>query len=341
MKLVIQIPCYNEANTIASVLNDLPIQIEGINEIDILIIDDGSTDNTVEIAQRWGKIHFVRHPKNLGLAKGFEHGLEASLKLGADIIVNTDGDNQYPGQYIPDLIRPILLNQADIVVGDRRTDTIPHFSPLKKILQRWGSWVVRQAAGINKIDATSGFRAFSREAALRLIILTNYTYTLETLIQAGKKGLIISTVPITANPPLRESRLIKSTWSYVKRSAATILKLYVLYEPFKTFMLVSSPFLIVGATLVMRFGILYLLGESGIGRHLQSIIVGTASLIIGFVLVVLGVLGDLISVNRVLIEETLYHQKKEAFKQNDDKFIGEGNKLIALNRSVSHSSESN
>lgn len=311
MKLIIQIPCYNEATTLPKVLSGLPGEISGVNNIEILIVDDGSTDDTAIIARHLNVHHIIRHAQNRGLAAAFQTGLEACLRLGADIIVNTDGDNQYPGDQISKLIAPILQGQADIVIGDRQTQTIAHFSPLKKILQQWGSRVVRFASGTNVPDATSGFRAYSREAALRMSVLTRYTYTLETIIQAGKKGLRVTSVPIQVNEPLRESRLIKSNWSYVKRSAATIVRLYALYEPFRTFMYFSLPFLLIGFVLLGRFGILYLLGMSGIARNIQSVAVGGTSLTLGFLLIVLGIISDSIATNRMLIEEMLYQIKRQ------------------------------
>lgn len=315
MHLIIQIPCYNEDATLPEVIADLPRTLPGIAAIETLIIDDGSTDKTVQIARNVGVDHVVQHGYNRGLAAAFQTGLEASLRFGADIIVNTDGDHQYPGDQIQYLIAPILRGRADIVIGDRQTQTITHFSPSKKVLQQWGSWVVRLASGTPVPDATSGFRAYSREAALRLSVLTHYTYTLETIIQAGKKGLRIVSVPIQVNPPLRESRLIKSNWSYVKRSAATIVRLYTLYEPFRTFIFLSLPFLLIGIGLLSRFLLIYFIGGSGIGRYVQSVAVGGTLLIIGFLLVILGVIGDLIATNRMLIEETLYRLKCQEFER--------------------------
>lgn len=321
MYLVIQIPCYNEAKTLPQTLADLPNQIPGISRLDILIIDDGSVDNTAEVAQRLGVAHIIRHPTNRGLAAAFQTGLEAGLRLGADIIVNTDGDNQYPGQEIARLIEPIQQDRADIVIGDRQTGTIRHFSPLKRILQNLGSWVVRLASGTNVPDAASGFRAFSREAALRLIVLTHYTYTLETIIQAGRKGLIVAHIPIRVNAPLRQSRLIKSNWTYIKHSAVTILRLYALYEPLRTFIYLSVPFFLVGATLLSRFLFLYLIGSRGIARYIQSVTLGGTALTIGFLLLVLGIIGDSIATNRLLIEETLYRLRRQELNQQAEAYI--------------------
>jgi hypothetical protein len=238
--------------------------------------------------------------------------------LGADIIVNTDGDNQYRGDQIASLITPILQGQADIVIGDRQTQTVEYFSPSKKLLQQWGSWVVRLASGTQVPDATSGFRAYSREAALRLTVLTRYTYTLETIIQAGKKGLRVMSVPVKVNPPLRESRLITSNWAYVRRSAGTILRLYALYEPFRTFLYLSLPFLLGGIILLGRFGLIYLNGGSGIGRYIQSVAIGGTALIIGFLLIILGIIGELIATNRLLIEEMLYRIKRQELSNHHE-----------------------
>ena len=311
MHLIIQIPCYNEANTLPQVIATLPWEIPGISQVEVLIIDDGSTDDTVAVAHQLGVRYIICHPHNQGLAAAFQTGLETCLRLGADVIVNTDGDNQYPGDQIPNLIEPILRGQADIVIGDRQTQTIAHFSPLKKALQQWGSWVVRLASGTSVPDVTSGFRAYSREAALRLSVLTRYTYTLETIIQAGKKGLVVAHVPIQVNRPLRKSRLVKSNWSYIKHSIATIVRLYALYEPFRTFVYLSLPFLVVGLVLLGRFGFFYLTGMTGVARYVQSVAVGGTALIIGFLLIMLGIIGDLIATNRMLTEEMLYRIKRQ------------------------------
>ena len=253
MHLIIQIPCYNEAETLPAVLADLPRSLPGVDCIEVLVIDDGSTDATAQVAAQLGVQHIVRHPTNQGIAAAFQTGLDACLARGADIIVNTDGDHQYPGREIEKIVRPILAGTADMVVGDRQTHAIEHFSPVKKLLQAWGSWVVRMASGTAVPDATSGFRALNRETALRLTILTRYSYTLETLIQAGKKGLRVTAVPIDVNPPTRESRLVRSTWSYVRRQALTILRIYTLYEPLRSFMLFASPLLVVGAVSAAAF----------------------------------------------------------------------------------------
>ena len=310
MHLIVQIPCHNEERGLPATLAGIPSNIAGVDLIETLIIDDGSTDNTVEVARRLGVDHIVRLPGHKGLAAAFQTGLDACLRSGADIIVNTDGDNQYPQADIPRLITPILQNEADIVIGDRQVQTVSYFSPVKKRLQQWGSWVVCQASGVKAPDATSGFRAYSREAALRLSILTRYTYTLETIIQAGKKGLRVAYVPIQVNQPTRDSRLIKSNWSYIKHSAATILRLYVYYEPLRTFFYVSLPFIVVGLFALVRFLFFHFTGQAGVGRHVQSLVVGGTLLTIGFLLFVLGVLADLIAANRMLVEETMYRVKR-------------------------------
>jgi hypothetical protein len=258
-----------------------------------------------------GVEHVVRHPYRRGLAAAFHTGLDVALSLDADIVVNTDGDNQYPQADIPRLIGPVLRNEAEIVIGDRQTATISDFSPRKRLLQAVGSWVVRLLSGTEVPDATSGFRAYSREAALRLNVFTTYTYTLETIIQAGKKGLRLAHIPIRTNPRARQSRLIKNEWDYVKRSALTILRIYVLYEPLRTFGLISLPFVLVGATLIGRFLFLYLTAEAfGVARYIQSVIIGATALILGFLIFLFGVLADLIGSNRRLLEEMLYRVKR-------------------------------
>ena len=319
MHLIIQIPCYNEEQSLPATLADIPPDIPGIDTIETLIVDDGSSDDTVGVARRLGVDHIVRLPGHRGLAVAFQTGLDASLRLGANIIVNTDGDNQYPQADIPRLIEPILKNEADMVIGDRQVHTVPHFSPLKRRLQQWGSWIVCLAAGVRAPDATSGFRAYSREAALRMSILSRYTYTLETLIQAGKKGLRVAYVPIQVNQPTRDSRLIKSNWSYVKQSAATILRLYVFYEPLRTFFLISLPFVVVGLFALIRFLYFQVIGQTGVGRHVQSLVFGGTLLTIGFLLFILGVIADIIAANRMLIEETMYRVKRmEIAKEHPD-----------------------
>lgn len=310
MKLIIQIPCLNEADTLPAVLEDLPTSLPGIDCIETLIIDDGSQDDTVIVAEKLGVDHIIRHSQNLGLARAFTDGIEKCLELEADIIVNTDGDNQYPAGYVADLIQPILNGRADIVIGNRQVNTIPHFSATKKLLQWLGSWMVRTVSGTGVPDTTSGFRAYSREAALRLNILSRYSYTLETIIQAGKMGLAIESIPITTNPPTRPSRLQRSAWHFIKSQAGTILRLYAFYEPLRTFTYIALPFLLSGLFLLGRFAYFYLIGEQGIGRFLQSITIGVGLLLIGVIIFVFGIQADIAGKHRQLTQETLYHLKK-------------------------------
>lgn len=313
MKLLIQIPCLNEELTLPTTLAELPRHIDGIDEIEWLVIDDGSTDRTVEVARNLGVEHIVTHNVNKGLAAAFQSGINAGLQLGADIIVNTDADNQYPGRQIEALVRPILQGKADMVIGDRRTHTIEHFSPLKKRLQSLGSAAVRYVSRTDVPDAPSGFRAMNRETALRLNVLTHYTYTLETIIQAGNKNLTIVHIPIQTNPKTRESRLIRSTVRYVLRSALTIIRLFILYRPLRTFSYFALPFATVGLVLWLRFLVLILQGEAERGSNVQSLIVGSAFIIIAFIIFLIGLIGDLIAINRRLHEETLYYLKKSMF----------------------------
>jgi glycosyltransferase involved in cell wall biosynthesis len=315
MRLIIQIPCYNEALTLPAVIADLPRRLPGIDCIEYLVIDDGSSDATSEVARSLGVHHVVRHPTNRGIAAAFQTGLDACLERGADIIVNTDGDHQYPGGEIAKLLGPILDESADMVVGDRQTHAIEHFSLLKKLLQAWGSWVVRVASGTDIPDATSGFRALNREAALRLIILTRYSYTLETLIQAGKKGLRVAAVPIEVNPPTRESRLVRSTWSYVRRQALTILRIYTLYEPLRSFALFASPVLAAGLFLLLRFLFFYVTNQTYMGRHVQSVVVGSMLVTVGFLIILFGVLADVNATNRYLLEQLIYKQRKQELRE--------------------------
>lgn len=316
MHLIIQIPCYNEAETLPLVVAELPRSLPGISRLEVLVIDDGSQDGTAEIAAELGVDHVLRLPRNMGLAVAFQAGLDYCLRAGADVVVNTDGDNQYPARFIGALIQPVVQGQADIVIGDRQTYQIEHFSPLKRSLQQLGSWVVRVASGTDVPDATSGFRAFSREAALRLIVLTRYTYTLETIIQAGKKGLAIASVPIEVNDPTRKSRLMRSTWSYVKRSSATIIRLYTFYEPLRSFSFLAAPFVASGLLLLLRFFYFYLFTSiSGVGRLSQSVTIGGTLLTVGFLIFLFGVMADIFSTQRALLEEILYRQRKRELEE--------------------------
>lgn len=307
-KLIIQIPCYNEADTLPLTVRDLPRSIEDVDTVEVLVIDDGSTDGTADVARELDVDHVIRLTKNKGLAVAFARGLEASLELGADIIVNTDGDNQYRGECIRDLVQPILKGEAEMVVGDRQIKTIQHFSAFKKVLQKLGSWIVRWASKTNVPDATSGFRAFSKEAALRLSVYSEYTYTLETIIQAGKKGISITSVPVETNEVLRESRLIHSTFQYVIRSAITITRIFLMYEALRVFLTLSVIPLLGGLFLLGRFTYYFLIGD-GEG-HIQSMIVATILIVLGFLTILIGLLSDLIARNRTLGEDANYRLKK-------------------------------
>ncbi len=308
MKLIIQIPCLNEEKTLPQTISDLPKSIAGVDEIEVLIIDDGSTDRTVEVARQLGVQHIVSHTNNKGLAEAFMNGIDACLKLGADIIVNTDADNQYCGQSIPDLVRPIVESKADMVIGDRQINGIPHFSFLKKQLQSLGSWVVRHVSDTDIPDTTSGFRAFSREAALRMNVVSKFTYTLETIIQAGKNNIAITHVPISTNAKTRDSRLFRSIPNYVKRSLATILRIYTMYEPLKMFSIIGGLVFSGGLLLSLRF--LYFYFTEGGAGHIQSLIFAAVLMLIGFQTVMIGLVADLIRGNRRLIEDTQYRVRK-------------------------------
>lgn len=307
MKLVIQVPCYNEAQTLPQTLAELPRQLPGIDCIEILIVDDGSKDETAAVAESLGVDHIVRHKQNLGLARSFQDGLEASLKAGADIIVNTDADNQYPGRFIADLVAPVVAGEADMVIGDRQIDKIEHFSPLKRSLQKFGSWLVRTASETDVPDAPSGFRAYSKETALRLNILTRYSYTLETIIQAGKLGLTIQSVPVETNPPKRPSRLQRNMWHFIKAQAGTIMRLYAFYEPLRTFSYLAVPFLVLGLGSWMRFFYFYV---QNIGGHIQSLTIGTGLFLVGILILLFGIQADISSKHRQLTQESLYRLKK-------------------------------
>lgn len=313
MKLIIQIPCYNEAETLEIALNDLPKEIEGIDEIQYLIINDGSTDNTVEVAKKWGVHHVVNFKKNRGLAKGFMSGIDECLRQGADIIVNTDADNQYCGEDIEKLVRPIIEGKADIVIGARPIDETEHFSPLKKKLQHFGSWVVRIASGTDIPDAPSGFRAYSREAALRLNVVNDYTYTLETIVQAGRNKIPMMSVPIRTNPELRKSRLFHSMFGYVKKSMLTIIRAVLMYKPLYVFSIIGLVPSTLGFIIGVRFLIYYCMG-AGSG-HVQSLILACTLIILGFITIIIGMLADTLSANRKLLEDVQYHVRKAEYEQ--------------------------
>ena len=308
MRLVVQIPCYNEESSLASVIAEIPRFLDGVDEVLVLVVDDGSSDQTAQAALAAGADAVARHVRNRGLAAAFRTGLDAALRLGADIIVNTDGDGQYAGAEIPSLIAPILAGRADLVVGDRDPTSAAHCSPSKRRLQGLGSWVVRQLSGTAVPDAPSGFRAFSRDAALRLNIVTSYSYTLETLIQAGTQRLAVGSVPISARPTGRRSRLARSTFDYVLRSLITLGRAYAMYQPVRVFLLASLAIFVPGLLGFLRFFWYYLQG-TGTG-HIQSLIFSAVLMIIGFQVGVLGLVADLIAANRRLVEETLYRVRR-------------------------------
>lgn len=308
MKLMIQIPCFNEAETLGVALEALPKQVEGFDVVEVLVIDDGSSDNTVEVAREHGVHHIVRFTKNRGLARGFLAGLDACVKAGADVIVNTDADNQYDARDIPKLTEPILQGSADIVVGVRAIEEIRHFSWIKKKLQKFGSGVIRRFSKTDIQDATSGFRAISRDAALRLNVFNEYTYTLETIIQAGQKNLAVQSVPIRVNEDLRPSRLVKSILSYVKKSIGTIIRISIVYKPIRFFMTIGIILFGSGFLVGLRFLYFYFTGD-GTG-HVQSLILASILLGIGFQTILIAFISDLLATNRKIMEDVQYRLKK-------------------------------
>jgi glycosyltransferase involved in cell wall biosynthesis len=321
MKLIIQIPCYNEEATLPQTIRDLPLALPGVDEVEYLVVDDGSTDRTAEVARNLGIGHVVRLKQNRGLANAFVTGLEAALRLGADIVVNTDADNQYRGEDIARLIQPILDGDADIVVGDRGVAALEHFSPIKRLLQRWGSWVVGRAAGIPIPDATSGFRAFTREAALRLTVLSDYTYTLETLIQAGARRMAVVYVPIVTNPQTRQSRLVRSIPSFLALSIVTIVRFYTMYRPMRVFTVFGGAFVAGGVVLGLRF-VYYFVRGLGTGK-VQSLILAAILTIVGFQVCLIGLMADLVRLNRKMVEESLYRIRRMELDAGERKAPGQ------------------
>ncbi len=314
MKLVIQIPCYNEEETLPIVLKSMPKKIQGIDEIIVQVMDDGSTDRTVEVARRYGVTEFVLHSRNVGLGRQFHDGVNNALALGADIVVNTDADNQYPQGRIGDLVQPILRGEAEIVIGDRQTQTIAHFSAFKKLLQRFGSSVVNKAAGTDLPDAASGFRAYSRESLIQLNTITRFSYCMETIIQAGTKRLAITSIPVVTNPKLRESRLFKSTPEHVYKSASAIVRAYIMYRPYMVFGTLGFSLLVLGLVPFIRYLFLTFTDHTGRG-HLQSLTIGSILLTGAFLCLVLNIIADLIRINRILIEDNLEHTKRMRFSK--------------------------
>jgi len=302
--LIIQIPCLNEAETLPGTLADLPRSLPGIDRIEVLVIDDGSRDGTADVARAHGVAHVVRLRRRKGLAAAFVAGIDAAVKLGADYIVNTDADNQYVGADIALLIEPLMKGEADIVIGDRNIKALSEMSAQKKLLQRLGSWVVRQVSGTEVPDTTSGFRAYTREAALRMTIVSEFSYTLESIIQAGKNKLAIAHVPVRTNPRVRPSRLFDSLFAYVKASGATIVRIYAMYEPLKVFSYIGASIFTIGLAITARFIYYYL---TGTGRgHVQSLIIAAVLMIVGFQVLLIGLVSDMISGNRKLLEDLMY-----------------------------------
>ena len=307
-KLIIQIPCLNEAETLPATLADLPAAIDGIDVIETLVVDDGSRDGTAAIARACGATHVVRLRRNKGLAAAFSAGIDAALALGADFIVNTDADNQYAGADIPKLLAPLLAGEADICIGDRNIQAIGHMAGGKKLLQRVGSWVVRQVSGTQVPDTTSGFRAYTRDAALRMTIISEFSYTLESIIQAGKRRMAIAHVEVRTNPGTRNSRLFNSTFSYIKQSSATIVRIYASYEPLKVFSYIGLTILGIGLVISLRFLYYYVTG-SGMGK-LQSLILSAVLMIVGFQVVLIGLVADLIAGSRKILEDVQYRVRR-------------------------------
>jgi glycosyltransferase involved in cell wall biosynthesis len=313
VKVVVQVPCLNEEATLHLVLESIPKKISGVDSIEILVIDDGSSDGTVEVAKAHGVQHIVRHTRTQGLARSFRDGVEYALSHGADIVVNTDGDNQYPSERIGDLVQPIIRGEADIVIGDRQTQKIRHFSPFKRLMQRFGSWVVNRAAGTRLPDAASGFRAYSRYSLYRLNIVTTFSYCMETIIQAGNKRLAISSIPIDTNPKTRESRLFSNMFQHMSKSGQAILRSYIMYKPWSVFATLTGLLAAIGLAPFVRFVVLRLMGDEG--NHLQSLIFGVALLIASLLALALGVLSDLQKTNRVLQEEALERIKRLQYER--------------------------
>jgi len=313
MKLFVQIPCLNEEATLPLVLKSIPTKINGIDEIHVLVIDDGSSDKTVEVAKKHGVKHFVYHTRNMGLARSFRDGVDYALKYGADIVVNTDGDNQYPQAMIAELVQPIIRKEADIVIGDRQTALIEHFSPFKKIMQRFGSWVVNKAAGTKLPDAASGFRAYSRYSLMRLNIVTSFSYCMETIIQAGNKRLKIASIKIETNKKTRESRLFKNIWHHMFASGKAILRSYVMYRPYVVFIGLGSALFALAVIPSVRFLLFFFEGQGG--GHLQSLIFASAMLVGSLLSFALAVISDLQRTSRILAEEQLERAKEMQYRQ--------------------------
>lgn len=317
MKVFVQIPCLNEEKTLPDVLKTIPKQIKGATSVEVLVINDGSTDKTVEVAKNHGVKHFIDHRTNQGLAKSFTDGLNYCLAHGADIIVNTDGDNQYPQADIPKLVKPVMDGTADIVIGDRQTATIKHFSSFKRTMQRFGSWVVNRAAKTNVPDTVSGFRAYSKDAAIRMNIVNTFSYCTESIIHAGRKRMAITSVPVKTNPPTRKSRLFKNIYQHMYKSMRVILKSYFMHEPLKVFVIPGVILLLLSAVPFLRYLVLTFGAESA-GQHIQSLLLGVALFTAGLLFSVLGVIADLIKTNRKLLEDILVQIKVEEYENETE-----------------------
>jgi len=316
VKVVVQIPCLNEEATLPSVLKTIPKKIVGVDEVIVLVIDDGSTDKTVAIAKKHGVKHFVLHKKNMGLARSFHDGVDYALSIGADIVVNTDGDNQYPQERISDLVQPILNGEAEIVIADRQTQTIKEFSPTKKFFQKLGSATVNKAAGTNHPDAASGFRAYSRNALLRINIITQFSYCMETTVQAGNKRIPITSIKIKTNPKTRESRLFKSMGQHMFKSGSAIIRSFIMYRPYVIFINLGAVFFLLGVLPFARYAILFAGGDRG--DHIQSLLLGAVLIFASIIALALGVIADLTRTNRVLLEDALERIKKIQFDDSHD-----------------------
>jgi glycosyltransferase involved in cell wall biosynthesis len=313
MKVFIQVPCLNEEETLPAVLKSIPAEIDGVDDIEILVIDDGSSDRTIEVARAHGVTHFVHHTRNMGLARSFRDGVDYALAHGADIVVNTDGDNQYPQDRIGDLVKPIIAGEADIVIADRQTQTIAHFSSSKKLMQRFGSQVVNRAASTALPDAASGFRAYSRASLLRLNVVTQFSYCMETIIQAGNKRLRIGSLAVVTNAKTRESRLFKSTAHHMMKSAAAILRSYLMFKPYVIFATLTVLFGIAAAIPFVRFLVLWVTRAETSG-NVQSLIFGSIMSVAALLSLALGVISDLLRTNRILIEEQLERIKEMQYR---------------------------
>jgi glycosyltransferase involved in cell wall biosynthesis len=313
MKVVVQIPCLNEEETLPLVLESIPKKIKGVDSVEVLIIDDGSTDKTIEVAKKYGVKHFVFHPQRKGLARSFHDGLLKALEMGADVIVNTDGDNQYPQERIADLVQPVIAGEADMVIADRQTKKIQHFSPTKKLMQRVGTKVLNLAAGTDVPDAPSGFRAYSRDAAMQLNVVTRFSYAMETIIQAGHKNMSIVSLPIETNPKTRESRLFKSSWEHIRKSGIAIIRAFIMYRPYVIFMTLGAVLLLAGLFPFGRY-VYYFIIDQG-GGHVQSLLLGSVLLVGAFISFALGIIADLIRINRTLIEDGLEQIRRNRFER--------------------------